>query len=366
MRGPSPSTEGGRVKAPSHRRTSPPSTLKHPLDGGHRPADFTGSRPPHSRDDHATLVDAAMTCGAVDATRELLNHRRSPRINVMGRSCIETTDGTVLEIKGTKPQVLLSYLALHANQSVDVDRLVDALWGEQSPASTSANLQTYASRIRRQLGRAIPAGATRLRHVSGSYRLDVGVQECDVVEFSHLCRESQTAFRHGRIAQARQSSEQAMQIPYGSIFPASAVERCPRLMGQARQIEELYVGAFEVRTCIALSQNRAREILVDLRSAVADFPLRERLHQLLILALCQAKEFGAALQAFQEACQALADQLGIGPGPALREVYETLLRLTAASGEIQMAGHHELQTILRRVTSAVEAVEVARRPNAGP
>ena len=52
-------------------------------------------------------------------------------------------DGTVVDVPGGKPRLLLALLALEAGRVVSMERLVDGLWGEQPPATSAKVVLGY-------------------------------------------------------------------------------------------------------------------------------------------------------------------------------------------------------------------------------
>jgi DNA-binding SARP family transcriptional activator len=250
------------------------------------------------------------------------------RIALLGHFRILADDATVCELIGEKPRILLTCLALRARRHIEVEQLKDALWGSSPPASVTSNLQTYTSRIRRVLDQATPGGADRLSYRSGRYRLDLDDGECDVLDLQRLCAAGQAAVKRRDLREAGRLCTLATQLPLGPVFSAHAQARCLRLTGESRRVEEMWITAYEIRAQTALRDGCGVELLADLRRLVADFPLRERLHELLVRALCQSGDVGSALVAYQDARDVLADELGVEPGPHLRRLHQALLHTT--------------------------------------
>ena len=70
---------------------------------------------------------------------------------------------------------------------------------------------------------------------------------------------------------------------------------------------------------------RHGELVGELEALCREHPLRERLWELLMLALYRAGRQAEALRAYTEARDRLVDELGIDPGPALRELEARIL-----------------------------------------
>src|SRR3990172_3822345 len=60
-------------------------------------------------------------------------------------------EGREVSLSGPKPRALLAVLLLHPNEVVPADRLIDGLWGEDSPESAAAALRVNVSRLRKAL-----------------------------------------------------------------------------------------------------------------------------------------------------------------------------------------------------------------------
>src|SRR3954452_6577131 len=92
---------------------------------------------------------------------------------------LEVTDGDrPLAPGGRKPRALLARLLLEPNRTVSVDRLVDALWGEDVPSSAVKMVHIYVSQLRKVL----PSGVLCTR--SPGYALQVAPEAVDLVQFT--------------------------------------------------------------------------------------------------------------------------------------------------------------------------------------
>src|SRR5204863_9758879 len=96
------------------------------------------------------------------------------------------------------------------------------------------------------------------------------------------------------------------------------------------RLEELRLVAEELRIDAGLRVGRHAELVAELEALIARHPLREGLRRRLMLALYRSGRQADALEAYQAARRALVDELGVEPGPALRELEAAILRQDAA------------------------------------
>src|SRR5688500_4088709 len=95
-----------------------------------------------------------------------------------------SVDGRSIALGGAKPRALLAMLAINAGSSVSAARLIDALWGEEPPATASKLVQVYVSQLRK----ALAAGGSDAEIVTRrhGYELRVGAGMVDAERFEHL------------------------------------------------------------------------------------------------------------------------------------------------------------------------------------
>src|SRR5919204_4638201 len=104
---------------------------------------------------------------------------------ILGPLEVRDSEGAI-SLGGPKQRAVLAVLLLGAGEGLSADRLIDAVWGEEAPATARKALQLYVSRLRRLLGR------DRLLTEGGGYRLVVGRMELDVRRFEGLVEEGRS------------------------------------------------------------------------------------------------------------------------------------------------------------------------------
>jgi DNA-binding SARP family transcriptional activator len=230
---------------------------------------------------------------------------------------LEVADGdSLVVLAGAKQRALLAALLLHANEVVSADRLVEELWGEQSPDSGRAALQVRISQLRRALGRA---GGVLITRPPG-YVLKLEPQQLDLHRFERLVEEAdvaETAVAAGRLREALAlwRGPPLADLAYES-FAQAAIGR----------LEELRLAALEKRVEADLALGRHGDLVAELRALVSEHPLRERLCAQLMLALYRCGRQADALAAYQAARRTLIEGLAIEPSPLLRELEQAILR----------------------------------------
>ena len=106
-----------------------------------------------------------------------------PRFKILG-GLDGTLDGHRLELSGPKQRWLLAMLLLNLNQFVSADRLAEALWENEPPASAEVTLRTHVSHLRRRLA-AIGASESLVTRRSG-YSLMLDPEQVDAYRFERL------------------------------------------------------------------------------------------------------------------------------------------------------------------------------------
>ena len=225
--------------------------------------------------------------------------------------------GVPVPVRGAKQRALLALLALQPGQPVSADRLIDVLWGDGQAAHPANALQAQIGQLRRTLG------ATAIVTTEAGYALDAGPDDVDVVRFEQLAAQGRHLFEEGETALASTALSEALRMRRGE--PLADFTYAGFFDAERTRLDELILVAIETRVEADLMLGRHGELVGELEALCRAHPLRERLWELLMLALYRAGRQAEALRAYTEARDRLVDELGIDPGPALRELEARIL-----------------------------------------
>jgi YVTN family beta-propeller protein len=199
-----------------------------------------------------------------------------------------------VDVGSPRQRALLAVLLLHRGQPVSSDRLIECLWGEQPPATAPKIVQGYVSHLRRVLQPGSLITSAR------GYLLLVG-----------------------DATRARELLGSALSMWRGDALADFAYERFAE--GEAARLEEMRLSTLEDRLDADLNLGRHRDLVGELGALSRRYPSREALVGQLMLALYRSGRQADALEAFRRGRAALADELGLEPGPELRALEQQIL-----------------------------------------
>ena len=213
-------------------------------------------------------------------------------------------DGRQIDLGSAKQRALLAVLLLHANEVVSTDRLIDALWEDDSPETGRKTLQVYVSQLRKALGKE------RLQTQAPGYMLRVEQDELDLARFQRLLAEGE--------------QHEALSLWRGAPLSEFAYQRFAQ--AEIGRLDDLRLACLEDRVEADLAAGRHGALVGELEALVAEHPLRERLRGQVMLALYRSGRQAEALDVYQDARRALVDELGIEPSRGLRDLHQAILR----------------------------------------
>ena len=225
--------------------------------------------------------------------------------------------GVPVPVRGAKQRALLALLALQRGQPVSADRLIDMLWGDGQAANPANALQAQIGQLRRTFG------AAAIVTSDAGYALDVQPDQVDVVRFEQLVAKGRRLAADGELASASATLGEALGLRRGE--PLAEFAYAGFADAERVRLDELTLVATESRAGADLGLGRHGELAGELEVLCREHPLRERLWELLILALYRGGRQAEALRAYAEVRDHLAEELGLDPGPALRELQARIL-----------------------------------------
>jgi DNA-binding SARP family transcriptional activator/tetratricopeptide (TPR) repeat protein len=232
-----------------------------------------------------------------------------------------TPDNAVRAIGSPKVRALLAALLLEPGRVVSVESLKDVLWGGAPPVSARASLHNHVTRLRRLLD-----DPDRLRAVPPGYVLRVDQGELDVHVFDARVAEARAAHARRDWPGVVRACTAALALWRGT--PLSGLPADLGGYALVQRLEEARLLLLEWRydAELALGGARLAGIVPGLAALVAEYPLREAYHRQLMLALHRTGRQAEALAVHRDLRARLIEELGIEPGPAVREAHAEVLR----------------------------------------
>jgi DNA-binding SARP family transcriptional activator len=237
-------------------------------------------------------------------------------------------DGVALDLGGRKQRTVLAALLLEPNRAVSVDRLTDAVWGDDVPPKAEASLQAYISNLRKVLepGRRPREAATVLRTRPNGYELTVDPDDLDATRFARLVQQAQERWHDDDLDGAKGDLDAALAL-WAPVLPEFGGE--PFVREATAHYEGLRAVALEVAFDVKLELGEHRSAVPDMEMAVGEHPFHERLWAQLALALYRCDRQADALRALAEARQQLVENVGVEPGAELRRLEAQILEQAA-------------------------------------
>jgi DNA-binding SARP family transcriptional activator len=230
-------------------------------------------------------------------------------------------DGDEIDVGGPQQRAVLAIMLLRAGAYISTDELVDTLWPDDPPKSATGIVRTYVYRLRKALG------SDKLLYSVGGYALAMRGDEFDVARFKGLVDQAGWARSEGDIAAAVECLNEALSLWKGT--PLAGVSgRFAETRGAL--LEEMRLAAAEDYADDSLTLRKHLQAIPTLASLAAEYPYRERLRSLLMLALYRAGRQAEALAVFDEVRRLFSAELGIDPGPQLQDVHLRILNADPA------------------------------------
>jgi DNA-binding SARP family transcriptional activator/streptogramin lyase len=224
-----------------------------------------------------------------------------------------------LALGGRQQRALLAALTLRANELVSSERLIDELWPEDPPDTADHLVHVYVSRLRKVLG---DEGRSILVTRPPGYQLLIERGQLDLHRFEDLIASAATAADDERATDAIGQLREALALWRGPALADLASESFAR--ADAERLNELRMSATEDLMGSELAAG-GDDLVAELKSLVAQHPLRERLRSFLMVALYRQGRQAEALDVYERTRAVLAEELGIDPSQELQDMHHRVL-----------------------------------------
>jgi DNA-binding SARP family transcriptional activator/Flp pilus assembly protein TadD len=242
------------------------------------------------------------------------------RFRLLGPVQIEV-GGRILATGRRRERALLAILLLEQGRVVPADRLCELLWDGDPPESARRNLQSHVARLRGLLAALDDPSGVRLTGAPAGYALNVAADDVDAHRFRTLVTRARAT---AELPERARLLSDALQLWRG---PALQDAASPRLRARiCADLDDMHLTATEDLLSVRLDLGQHTELVPDLTRLAAAHPVRERVAELLMLALYRAGRKADALDAYTAIRIHLAEALGADPGAALRELHQAILR----------------------------------------
>lgn len=214
-------------------------------------------------------------------------------------------------------RALLAALLLRDGRTATAAELIDAIWGDEPPSQALAAVRTYASRLRKTLGPGV------LVSESGGYAIRLASGVLDLATAQELAAQAEKARAGGDPCRARELLKSSLAIWTGE--PLAGIPG-PNADTERTRLAEWRLQLIEARLDMELDAGCHAEAVSELTALTAAHPLRERLRELLMLALYRSGRQAEALAVYADTRRLLADELGVDPRPELARLQQRILQ----------------------------------------
>ncbi|MBV9446985.1 MAG: AfsR/SARP family transcriptional regulator [Streptosporangiaceae bacterium] len=244
------------------------------------------------------------------------------RVDVLGPMAV-TQSGAFVRLAGQRQRALLAALVLDLGQIVSVPRLVDVVWGDEPPRTARTKLYAHVWALREEFDRVAPGSSSLLTTTTPGYRLASYGVCVDLAEFKGLTARGRQALNRQDAQTAAELFRGALALWRGQPF-ADVSSAAIRTVADA--LNERHLQALEASAEADLALDRYETVAADLGELLISHPLRERMRALCMLALYRMGCRADALSHYHTGREATIAELGLEPGPNLRQLQQLVLR----------------------------------------
>jgi DNA-binding SARP family transcriptional activator/tetratricopeptide (TPR) repeat protein len=231
-----------------------------------------------------------------------------------------SANGRPVQLGGARERTVLAMLLLEAGHVIPVERLIDAVWGDDPPATSRGQIQICISNLRRRILAA--GGEDLIETRRPGYLMRVPAGTLDLHRFEAEVIKGQAALAAGDPAGSAHMLRGALELWRGPALADVDSTLVQQGVGRLNERRLAVLGESLKAGLIAGEQHR---LIGELTSLAAEYPLHEHFRALLMIALYSAGRQAEALDAYRKVREVLQGELGIDPGSELRNLHRAML-----------------------------------------
>lgn len=276
---------------------------------------------------------------------------------ILGPLRVSDARGPV-DVGGPKQRAVLALLLINANRPLAPDQLIEAIWGESSPASAKATLHAYISNLRRAIEPDRPPRAPGgiLERNGGGYQLTVCPEHLDSLLFEKLLSQA-GALVAADPERSRALLDEGLALWNGPALADFQYEDFAQ--AEITRLSELHVAARELSFECELGAGRGADLVSEIEKLVEAHPYREHLWAQLMVALYRAGRQAEALRVYR-ACEEVLANSGLVPAQPLRDLEQAILLHDPSLGGQRRGSPPPLRRPAAGLVGRAEELERAR------
>ncbi|HET9139822.1 AfsR/SARP family transcriptional regulator [Actinophytocola sp.] len=233
-------------------------------------------------------------------------------------------DGRLVALHGGRQRTLLATLLINSGKVVTKEQFFAELWDGRPVAKADNALQALVARLRKLLKSHFGEQFARERLITlpTGYVLYTEPHEVDATLFERL-----VAAAHGEMAadpvRATDMFDLALRLWDGPVL--EGVTGGPMCHGSVLHLEETRLAAIEDKFQASVAAGIELGVISELKKMATLYPWRERLAELLMVALYRSGRQADALREYDTVRRRLVNELGMEPSPKLKDRMQAIL-----------------------------------------
>jgi DNA-binding SARP family transcriptional activator len=233
-------------------------------------------------------------------------------------------EGRLVALRGGRQRTVLAALLINAGKVVTKEQFFDELWDGRPIAKADNALQALVARLRKLLKSHFGDQFARERLITlpTGYVLHAEPDEVDASLFERLATQAHSEIASNPV-RARNILNVALALWDGPVL--EGVAGGPMCHGSVLHYEETRLAAIEDKFHASMAAGIECGVISELKKMAMLYPWRERLAEMLMVALYRSGRQADALREYNLVRRRLVDELGMEPSPMLKDRMRAIL-----------------------------------------